>query len=870
MGPNSALVEVRSVGPKRQLQHPVARRALPYIEPRVALFQIQPAEVLHARCARPADRRCIVDRVPVGVGDAQCNPFLLPLLHAHHQRIRMRSSDRSLIRKRSHARRRHARRRAVGRAHHIQVAAPGSAVPNVEHDAHRKRPLNIHVVGLHHTQPIVLVHGIIILNRLCSRAPKAIGERHVGRRRGRRRHASRCCGRRIRSARDRNIVGLCCGERRLERERLCHRCKLPCVVVDAVSRADHRIFGELRLPRHAEARRNHRAVGLHQAARKLSFMQAGLPRLYRIDLAKVRIVVQVHQPVVLLRIGREVLIAHAVVQRPGRRQAEVVRRIPVVDVLAQIDLVQPRLDRCTLRQSQQKIREARPARRRTPRGFVCRALRRIARERKLPQRIIAADRVRMHPAHIQPDAHIVLLVPIRNEVREADRLVDQLARRRIGKPRKIGDVQRRQAVIKPRIGKPARLIRNRQPCRRRWIVRRVGEVVPRLRSHPVPGQRRIVREPSIPNRVPHIQSIAVGLTCSAQRQKDIPLVAGRMRVVVCEVDILPQRWRQVRVAPATMPPAATTAAEQPEGRVGLLSQRANITRVDGDDVVACIRDRLVVVTLRIGRNIRRRIVLQQRQRLRRDRRRRIRQVILSHRQPRRRIVDRHRRCNAVHHLRRLRKVARALQRRRHARRTAQECVQVLLPRQVEEQELARIRLGQPRNIRRRCNRDAVLIRVRRRFRLRLQIGRPLGRVQRPIASLVKNAPMRLRWIEVPKRPAAKSTAAAAMAAATESTAAAPAIHHPPQHPDDRIGRIAPLRNHPTRPALRHRVLHALPNLVLAEVRQPIRLPRLPGHRHRIRRFVANPRQRRQRRSRIRLALARIRHIQITRAQAQPL
>ena len=141
--------------------------------------------------------------MPVRVRDPQRDPFLLPLLHAHHQRVRMRSRHRSLIRERRHPRRRHPRRRAVRRPHHIQVAALRPVIPDVEHDPHRKRPLNIHVVRLHHPQPIILVHRVVVLNRLRRRTIQIHSPASCSPSSRRRRHASRRRRIRIRRARHR-------------------------------------------------------------------------------------------------------------------------------------------------------------------------------------------------------------------------------------------------------------------------------------------------------------------------------------------------------------------------------------------------------------------------------------------------------------------------------------------------------------------------------------------------------------------------------------------------------------------------------------------------------------------------------------------
>jgi hypothetical protein len=47
----------------------------------------------------------------------------------------------------------------------------------------------------------------------------------------------------------------------------------------------------------------------------------------------------------------------------------------------------------------------------------------------------------MHAPDIEAVAHVVLLVPPRHEVREADGLIDRLAGRGVGKTRKVADAE---------------------------------------------------------------------------------------------------------------------------------------------------------------------------------------------------------------------------------------------------------------------------------------------------------------------------------------------------------------------------------------------------------------------------------------------
>ncbi len=97
----------------------------------------------------------------------------------------------------------------------------------------------------------------------------------------------------------------------------------------------------------------------------------------------------------------------------------------------------------------------------------------------------------------------------------------------------------------------------------------------------------------------------------------------------------------------------------------------------------------------------------------------------------------------------------------------------------------------------------------------------------------------------------------------------PPPHHPAQRSHNRIRRIAASPQHPIRTRPCHRIFHSLPNLILAKIRQPVRLARLSIHRHRIRRRIAHPRHRRHRRARIPSARRSIQRI-LPRTQTKPL
>ena len=72
-----------------------------------------------------------------------------------------------------------------------------------------------------------------------------------------------------------------------------------------------------------------------------------------------RIGVDIGEVVILLRIGREEFVAHAVIQRQVRKHAPIVLRVRIEYVVAQIALVTAEVKRCVLRQAQQEIGERR-------------------------------------------------------------------------------------------------------------------------------------------------------------------------------------------------------------------------------------------------------------------------------------------------------------------------------------------------------------------------------------------------------------------------------------------------------------------------------------------------------------------------------
>jgi hypothetical protein len=91
--------------------------------------------------------------------------------------------------------------------------------------------------------------------------------------------------------------------------------------------------------------------------------------------------------------------------------------------------------------------------------------------------------------------------------------------------------------------------------------------------------------------------------------------------------------------------------------------------------------------------------------------------------------------------------------------------------------------------------------------------------------------VRLRWVEVAKCAASATTtptaATSASAATTSSTAArAATAHHSADERHDLICGIGALRQLTARARLIDSILHALTNLILAEVRETVRLANL--------------------------------------------
>ena len=126
------------------------------------------------------------------------------------------------------------------------------------------------------------------------------------------------------------------------------------VVVDAVSRAHHRVAQ--RLPGQTEAGSEIIAVGTDQRHRKLAVVRPGLAHLHRDGRrGKAHRQVQVHNAIVQFGERRNVFVAHAEIQGQVAAQAPFILYEQVPGIAPKVIVVIAELDRGQLRKAQQEV-----------------------------------------------------------------------------------------------------------------------------------------------------------------------------------------------------------------------------------------------------------------------------------------------------------------------------------------------------------------------------------------------------------------------------------------------------------------------------------------------------------------------------------
>ena len=151
-------------------------------------------------------------------------------------------------------------------------------------------------------------------------------------------------------------------------------------------------------------------------------------------------------------------------------------RIGVDHVVAQIALLQRRIERCRLRQAKQKIRHRR-AGRLVLRGVFCKQ----AGEGEVARRIGAGQKVAMHAPIVAAETQVVFAVNPAQHLGGRDRLRDREARLRLTEPVELVQIDARQAEVQWNV------VGHRDAGGVRNIVGGVGKKVGRVAAAAVPA-----------------------------------------------------------------------------------------------------------------------------------------------------------------------------------------------------------------------------------------------------------------------------------------------------------------------------------------------------------------------------------------------
>ena len=196
-----------------------------------------------------------------------------------------------------------------------------------------------------------------------------------------------------------HLVGLLVHERRLIHHRLARHGVgkggvLAHGVVHAEAGPHHGLPGQAQ--RQAQPRRKGGAEGINQRGRERPAIGAAATglNLGRLGKPAAWVGVDKGQVTVFFRVGREILVAQAVVQRELGQHPPVVLGVDIHHVVAQVALARGRVDAGFFRLAQQKIRQ---------RGAGVKAG-----EVERAGRIRAAQKIAMHPAVVAPETQVVL------------------------------------------------------------------------------------------------------------------------------------------------------------------------------------------------------------------------------------------------------------------------------------------------------------------------------------------------------------------------------------------------------------------------------------------------------------------------------
>src|SRR5579871_2285916 len=163
----------------------------------------------------------------------------------------------------------------------------------------------------------------------------------------------------------------------------------------------------------------------------------------------------------------------------------------------------------------------------------------------------------MYAPEIKAEPHIVLLIAVAYKVRERNSLVDRVARRCLAQTREASNRQARNTIEDPRLS-PNHRLRNRDPRPRQRIARSIRKIVLLLSVRPIPVDRSIIRQSSIPDCVTGRYPVPSGFASSSERKEDIPKITSCVRIASIEINVLPQCLRSIcRLPPPTTatPPA---------------------------------------------------------------------------------------------------------------------------------------------------------------------------------------------------------------------------------------------------------------------------------------------------------------------------
>ena len=277
------------------------------------------------------------------------------------------------------------------------------------------------------------------------------------------------------------------------------------------------------------------AVGVDEGARKVAVEGAGGVGLDGIDSGEVCVVIQVDEAVVLFDVGREVLVAEAVVEGEAAGEAVVVLGVGVEDVGAEVGLEEAGLDLGLLGLAEEEIGDGCAGGGLLGAlggvveggGLVGGALGDEAGEGEGAEGIVAADLVYVDAADVRAEAVVVLRVAVGNEVREGDGLVDAADGDGVGEAGEVGEGDGRDAVVKAGLGETGGLAGDGDAGGGGWIEGGTGEEVDGFSRGAVPVEGGIVGDAAVADGVACGEAVAVRGSLAAEDGDDVAEVLRR-------------------------------------------------------------------------------------------------------------------------------------------------------------------------------------------------------------------------------------------------------------------------------------------------------------------------------------------------------